>query len=558
VSEAQVLIGSRGSSLAMAQATLVRDAFNEAGHPSSIVVIETAGDRRAPDTAWGEGAFVAAIELALLDGRVDVAVHSAKDIPTEEDPRLLIAAYLPRADARDALVVGPGVRGSGLDDLPPGARIGTDSPRRTGFVRARRRDLVVRPLHGNVDTRLRRLDAGEVDALVLACAGLDRLGLSHRIAMRFEADLLPPAPGQGAIAIQVRADDARMGALATEVDHLPTRIAVSAERAFLRATGGGCRAPIGAYATVTDDDVDVLGGVVSPDGSSVQFARAHGSVGRADSVGRGLADRFAGRERRAAMEDASRPRVLVTRPAAQAATFIEALRGARLEPVLVPAIEIQLLPEAAGLQQAVGRIDDFQWVVVTSANGAQAILDAAFRAKANLGNPRWAALGAATGAVLRAAGIGIAFEPASSTADALAAGIPLVAGDQVAVIRGDLAGNVLATRLRARGATVDDIVGYRTREAPDSSRALLRDAIDAGPISALVFSSGSTVRGLTRLVAAESIDLSGIPAICIGDATAEAARLAGFRVMAIAPSPDAITVAETTALALEVQPAEVT
>ena len=178
----------------MAQATLVRDALRHAGRPSRIVVIETDGDRRAPDTAWGEGAFVAAIEHALLAGRVDVAVHSAKDVPTEEDPRLRIAAYLPRADPRDALVVRADAMERRLVDLPPGSRVGTDSPRRTGFLLALRPDLAVHPLHGNVDTRLRRLDAGETDALVLACAGLDRMGLGHRIAERLEPEVVPPAP----------------------------------------------------------------------------------------------------------------------------------------------------------------------------------------------------------------------------------------------------------------------------------------------------------------------------------------------------------------------------
>src|SRR6266542_3458405 len=165
-----IAIGSRGSALALAQARLVYEALEREGHASRVVIIETEGDRRAPDTAWGEGAFVAAIERALLDRRVDAAVHSAKDVPTDEDPRLAIGAYLPRADPRDTLVVRVGAQARTIDDLPPGSRVGTDSPRRTGFLLARRPDLVFHALHGNVDTRLRRLDNGETDALVLACA----------------------------------------------------------------------------------------------------------------------------------------------------------------------------------------------------------------------------------------------------------------------------------------------------------------------------------------------------------------------------------------------------
>ena len=233
----RIAIGSRGSALALAQARLVSEAFERDGRRTRVVIVETEGDRRAPDTAWGEGAFVAAIERALLDGRVDVAVHSAKDVPIEQDARLRIAAYLPRADPRDALVVRADATEHSLSDLRPGTRVGTDSPRRTGFIRARRPDLVVHPLHGNVDTRLRRLDAGETDALVLACAGLDRLDLGGRIAERLSPEVVPPAPGQGAIAIQVRRDDARMVGLTAAIDDVRTRAAVEAERAFLEASG---------------------------------------------------------------------------------------------------------------------------------------------------------------------------------------------------------------------------------------------------------------------------------------------------------------------------------
>src|SRR5258705_7319786 len=232
-------MGSRGSALALAQARLVHEAFDHDGPPSRVVIIETEGDRRAPDTAWGEGAFVAAIERALQDGVVDVAVHSAKDVPTAEDPRLRIAAYLARADPRDALIVRSDSPWRRLADLPSGTRVGTDSPRRTGFLQARRPDLTIHPLHGNVDTRLRRLDAGETDALVLACAGLDRTGLGDRIAERLQPEIVPPAPGQGALAVQVRRDDPRTVALAAAIDDRPTRTAVEAERAFLAAARGG-------------------------------------------------------------------------------------------------------------------------------------------------------------------------------------------------------------------------------------------------------------------------------------------------------------------------------
>ncbi|HEY7828526.1 MAG TPA: hydroxymethylbilane synthase, partial [Candidatus Limnocylindrales bacterium] len=273
MSQDEIAVGTRGSKLALVQAELVRAAFSEAGQASRIVIVETDGDRRQPDTAWGEGAFVAAIEAALLDGRVDVAVHSAKDLPTDVDGRLAIGAYLARADPRDALVVRAGDRAHRLADLPAGTRVGTDSPRRTGFLRAFRPDLAVHPLHGNVDTRLRRLDEGETDALILACAGLDRLGLGDRISERLDVEVVPPAPGQGAIAVQVRRADARLLALTAAIDDHPTRVVVESERAFLHASGGGCRAPIGAQATLGNGQLELLGGYARVDGSGTAFVR---------------------------------------------------------------------------------------------------------------------------------------------------------------------------------------------------------------------------------------------------------------------------------------------
>jgi hydroxymethylbilane synthase len=564
VSGAEIAIGSRGSALALAQARLVHDALQLEGHASRVVIIETDGDRRAPDTAWGEGAFVAAIERALLDGRVDVAVHSAKDIPTEEDPRLRIAAYLPRADPRDALVVRIDARKRSLADLSPGARVGTDSPRRTGFLLAQRPDLAVHPLHGNVDTRLRRLDAGETDAIVLACAGLDRLGLGGRIAERLEPEIVPPAPGQGAIAIQIRRDDGRMLALAAAIDDRPTRQAVQAERAFLVASGGGCRAPVGALATIADGALDIIGGFASPDGAGAAFARRHGAVASAEQLGRELAaelDSATGtRARLAHVHTTADPlnarRVLVTRAAHQAGELLSALRYAGLEPLSVPTIAVGLDPGGGDLDAAARRIGSYAWVVITSTNGTRALLKAAERVFTPFEASRFAVIGQATRHALEREGVDVHFLPSKSTAAALGAELPLALGDRVLVVRGDLAATDLAATLRARGAEVDDVIAYRTRAAPESSLGLLRGAATGGPITAIVFTSGSTVRGLLSLGQEESIDVRSLPAVCIGPETADEATVAGFRVLAVSPTPDAAALAKATAEALAKAPAD--
>jgi hydroxymethylbilane synthase len=270
-----IRLGTRGSKLALVQSELVAERLRAAGHDVELVPIVTEGDVRPLDMSPGEGVFVAAIARALLSRDIDLAVHSAKDVPLEEDPGLVIAAYPERADPRDALITR---RGSGsLESLPRGAIIGTDSPRRAGFLLAARPDLRVIPLHGNVETRIRRLDEGAADALILAAAGIDRLRKEARIDERFEPDVLAPAPGQGALAVQVRRPDARLMELVSTIDDSDIRLAVEAEREVLRVTGGTCRAPVGALASVVGDEFVLLAGGVNSDGSDKLVERLKGN-----------------------------------------------------------------------------------------------------------------------------------------------------------------------------------------------------------------------------------------------------------------------------------------
>lgn len=551
----EIRIGTRGSALALAQAALAGATLEAAGSRWRLIIVQTAGDQRAPDTAWGEGAFVTALEEELLSGRIDIAVHSAKDVPTAEDDRLRIGAYLMRADPRDALVTRPGL-GPGLADLPPGARIGTDSPRRTGFLLALRPDLDVRPLNGNVDTRLRRLEDGEVDALVLACAGLDRLGLGDRVAERMDPEVIPPAPGQGALALQVRADDAALLRTLGTIDDAATRLAVEAERKFLAASGGGCRAPIGALATIRDGSLDLFGGYVRVDGSRARLAHARGPMDRGDAVAGELVAVLrrapgAGSSWVGSGIDDARPRVVVTRAADQARSLVAALRAAGLEPLVVPAIAVQLEPGGGALDVALRHIAAYAWVVVTSANGARAVLRGAERVFTQFEATRWAGIGNVTRATLEREGVDVVFQPARSTSAAMAEELPVVPGDRILLVRGDLAGLALPSRLTARGAVVDDVVAYRTIEGPGSSGPMLQRAFREGPVEAVVFTSGSTVRGLLELAGRESIDVLGVPAVCIGHETAVEAGRAGFRIAGVSTSADAWAMADATARVID-------
>jgi hydroxymethylbilane synthase len=540
VAEPVIRLATRGSALARAQARLVEDALLATGAAQvEVVIVETEGDRRAPDTAWGEGAFVVAIEHALLDGRADAAVHSAKDMPTEGTPGLVVAAYLERADPRDALIVRSGSPARSLDQLPRGSRIGTDSPRRGAFLLARRPDLVVHPLHGNVDTRLRRLDEGQSDALVLAAAGLQRLGRADRISQILDEATAVPAPGQGAIAVQVRADDAATAGVVARVDHRPTRIAVEAERAFLSATGGGCRAPVGALGRVVDGQLVLVGARARADGSGLARDEVRGPLDAWLTLANTLAARLVPR------------RVLVTRAAGQAPELTGALAGAGLVPVEVPTIAIEPL---ANLGQQVTRLARFDWAVVTSANGARALAGAAERARAPFGTVRWAAVGAATARALAEAGVPDVFVPSVASAEGLASELPIAPGERVVLFRGDLASQALVEVLTERGAIVEDVTVYRTVEGPSSSAPLLRSALVAG-LDGLVFTSGSTIRGLASLAGVKQLrQLQYLPAVCIGERTAGVARDLGFRVAAVATSPGSQALAEAAAQALGIVP----
>ncbi len=278
----KIRLGTRGSRLALVQSELFAQRLRDAGHEVELVRIVTEGDVRPVDMSPGEGVFVAAIARALIAGEIEVAVHSAKDVPLDEDKELVIAAYPQRADPRDVLVTRSG--GGSLEMLPRGASVGTDSPRRAGFLRAARPDLIVVPLHGNIETRLQRLDQGEVDALVLAAAGLDRLRHGERIDQRLDPELMPPAPAQGALAVQARREDLSLIRVLARYDRRSVRLTVETEREVLKATGGSCRAPVGALASVGGDSFSLLVAGVNSDGTGKRVEYIKGACAEASKL----------------------------------------------------------------------------------------------------------------------------------------------------------------------------------------------------------------------------------------------------------------------------------
>lgn len=283
-------IGSRGSELALWQANHIAARLNQRGYPTRIEIIKTTGDHLQTASliqAGGKGLFTKEIEEALLAGTIDVAVHSLKDLPTETPGGLSIAAIPEREDARDAIV------GSRLKDLPQRARVGTSSGRRAAQLHILRPDLNIQPIRGNVDTRIRKLKQGHYDAIVLAAAGLRRLGLDGEIAEVFSPEQICPAPGQGALGIQTRENDPARE-ICAQLNHPSSSAAVACERAALAALGGGCQLPIGAFADTFEESLRVLAVVISPDGSQLLRVRRTGHSARPEELGRSVAERLLG------------------------------------------------------------------------------------------------------------------------------------------------------------------------------------------------------------------------------------------------------------------------
>jgi hydroxymethylbilane synthase len=287
-----IKIGTRGSKLALTQANLVADKIKKEAPDVNIeiCVIKTSGDIMQDISLLkigGKGVFVKEIEDALLSGAIDLAVHSMKDVPTQTPPGLVFAAVLPREDVRDILV-SKGARK--IEQMRKGAKIGTGSMRRSAQLLAMLPDLEIVSLRGNLDTRLKKIDTENLDGVIVAAAGVKRMGLAEKITQYLPVEMMLPAVGQGALGLEIRADDNRLQKLLTKINHVPTHTEITAERAFLRHLGGGCLLPIAALGKLTGDRLSLEGLVAAPRGSDVIRDKVQGAAGEAEELGKKLAE----------------------------------------------------------------------------------------------------------------------------------------------------------------------------------------------------------------------------------------------------------------------------
>jgi hydroxymethylbilane synthase len=565
--ERPLRIGTRGSALALAQVQLVIDRLHDAFPERRVElrVIRTEGDidRTSPlAEIGGRGVFTNAIEAAIVDGTIDAAVHSAKDLPSSLHPMVPIVAFPDRDDPRDVLV---SRHGTTLDRLPLNPIIGTSSRRRDVQIRRLRPDVRVRSIRGNVDTRLRKAAENEFDAIVLAAAGIRRMGWENQITEILPVEMMVPAPGQGALAIQAQ-EGSVVAELLRTLDDPVVSTPVEIERAFLAASGVGCSYPVGAYVAADRSGYRLVAMLANSAGDRFGVANETLAAGAerqhaAELAARMAADVGLGRSRRlwngarALRGDLMGLRVVVTRPRRQAEPLVAAFQERGATPLLLPTIRIEPLAGFSELdvtlEQAKG--GRFDWLVFTSAN---AVSITAERMAALGFNPgqltllRVATVGPATDTAAREAGfnVGVTAVPATSEGLVNALGDHLRPGQRVIYPRSAIGRHAVPDGLRRAGAEVVAVDVYRTVPASelDVDPEVL-DQIRRGDYDAIVFASPSAVRGFVDLIDVSRNGSVAIPVFCTGPVTADAAVQAGFRVAAVSENPDAFSVVETIA-----------
>lgn len=548
----RLVVGSRPSALAMWQTEHVIERLQRAW-PDVVLEIRTyvtEGDddlNTALPEIGGKGVFTTRLEQALAAEEIDLAVHSLKDLPVDTGRDFTIGAVTSRTDPRDCVVARNAWT---LATLPRGAVVGTSSLRRQGQLLARRPDLLVKPIRGNVDTRVRKVLHGEYDAALLAAAGVTRLGLATHVTEWIPAETILPAPGQGALAVQCRTEDKETLRRLTAIDEPEVRAAVEAERAFLQYLGGGCSAPIAAYARVEKGRLCMTGVVASPDGRRVVRVEDAAEDGRVlacrlaaralDEGAQSILTEFRGRTsaglaaRNGVLEGR---RVVVTRARAEAEALCERLAALGATPICAPAIRIEPAGDLRPLDDAIAGIASFDWVVFTSTDAVEIFCQRwthAGRTPADLRGVKVAAVGPATARALAAWGAQPAFVPDEFVGDALAEGLAIVPGNRVLLPRAEIARHETVEILERRGAAVVVLSIYRTVAAEMDATVIedIRRGVDA-----VLFTSGSTVKhfmNIMRQHAPGFVFPAHARIVCIGPVTASAARETGLRVDSVA------------------------
>lgn len=551
-----IRIGTRGSTLALAQSAWVKRKLEEA-HPGvkvKIIKIKTSGDRflTSPIKAIvGKGIFVKEIEDALQQKKIDLAVHSMKDLPTEIPAGLSVTVITEREDPRDALVSG---YQRSLRDLPSGSKVGTGSSRRQSQILHHRPDLKVVPIRGNVDTRLKKLDRGEVDGLVMAVAGLKRIGKQDRVSEYLSLDVCLSAVGQGALGLETRDGDP-VNQMVACLHHDSSAREVQAERAFLRRLGGGCQVPIGARGYVDGSRLKLMGVVGDTSGKRLVRGELEGNPEDAERLGQELAERLlnqgadelldgdnidSGGKSKVGPKPLSGRCVMITRPRHQSGSFVRGLEELGAEVIECPTIEI-IPPESyVPLDRTIQVLHEYDWIVFTSVNGVREFLDRLqFLGKneSDLEGIRLAAIGPETAREIASHGIQVEFVPAEYRAEGILHGLnpAEVEGKRFLLPRAATARDILPRTLKKWGAEVDVVQAYRTVPAKGSA-AILSGVLSEHKVDMVTFTSSSTVKYFVDLISPVELRkfFNVVAVACIGPITKGTAESNRIRVDVVA------------------------
>ncbi len=554
----KVRIGTRGSRLALTQARYVADAIQQArpNLQTEIVIIQTTGDRILDSPLsriGGKGVFTKEIEEALLDCRIDMAVHSLKDLPTTLPDGLMIGAVPPREDPADVLIAS---RELDWKELGAGAKIGTSSLRRSAQIRRLNREVEIAELRGNVPTRIQKVVEGRYDAIVLAAAGVNRLALEAPFRKSIAFDEMLPAPGQGAIALEVREDDASTRKLLLSIHDVPTAVCCRAERALLQGLGGGCQLPLGAHAEVQDGKLRLRGRILSLDGRRTLEDEITGEPEEAEALGMQLADRLLSSGARELLEELGlsstsgfeeavrRAKALDTLPLGGKTVIVTrdedtdgplslSLRSLGAHPVCMPLIQHRSPQDPEPFNKTIESIDKYEWIIFTSYRAVHAVADALARKGRRLNEliGRIACVGKATAMAVEKAGGIVRLVPRNAQVTKLLVSLlkeETRPGTKMLYPRADLASPVFADELRKAGMVVDDPVAYRTERQSTSGEAA--DTLADLKPQAILFCSPSAVEALQQSLSKEELErvLAGVVVGSIGPRTSEALVKAGL------------------------------
>lgn len=533
MSQKKIIIGTRGSQLSLVQTNIVKDLLqlHVPNTEIEITTITTKGDKNMkpiPLDTIGKGWFTKEIDKQMLDGTIDMAVHSLKDLLDTLTSGLTIAGIPEREDAREALVTTSGKK---LKQLKKGAVIGTDSLRRKIQIHQIRPDLEVKSVRGNVNKRLEKLDAGEYDGLFLAVAGLKRLGLEKRITEYFDVKTFIPSPGQGALAVVSSLSNTQLTQTLQKLNHKESVIAVTAERAFSSATGGGCSMPVGAYAACTGKTLKLHGMIGSEDGKRMIKGTMEGSID--DPTG--LAEKLATKLLKEAadwyhIKNINTPNYVVTTRSEPDENFDDKAKMLGLETYNLAVTKQVLNLTQKELDANLAKLDSYDWLLFTSSKGVRFFVEALQKAGkdiASLSKLKIATVGPKTAETAKELGLHVVFMPSKFSAQDLAKELPDMKDQTILLPRSAIGNPELKQQLETKGAKVTDLAIYMT-ETKKLSLDRFWELVEKNQVQYITFTSGSTVKGFMENVGKEKAKVQNIPVCTIGEATTTAAKKYGF------------------------------